>query len=111
MWGQVATSLVKQDNLSVTLACKLFDHHRQSFYQLKSDIEKDIANERRVLESVCEIRAEDPGIGAYKLWLMMRNIYGYEAVMGRDRFFPRVIHIGNIGLFRLLWSRFGVKLR
>ena len=38
MWGQVATSLVKQDNLSVTLACKLFDHHRQSFYQLKSDI-------------------------------------------------------------------------
>lgn len=87
MWGQVATSLVKQDNLSVTLACKLFDHHRQSFYQLKSDIEKDIANERRVLESVCEIRAEDPGIGAYKLWLMMRNIYGYEAVMGRDRFY------------------------
>ena len=43
--------------------------------------------ERQIVKSVRDIRTEDPGIGAYKLWLMMTDMYGRNYVMGRDRFF------------------------
>ncbi len=39
------------------------------------------------MESVREIRSEDPGIGGYKLWLMMVSLFGRDFVPGRDRFF------------------------
>ena len=35
---------------------------------------------------VREIRAEDPGIGAYKLFLILKDIYG-KRMFGRDRFY------------------------
>ena len=43
--------------------------------------------ERQIVVSVRDIRREDPGMGAYKLWLMMIDMYGRNYVMGRDRFF------------------------
>lgn len=43
--------------------------------------------ESQIVNSVKDIREEDPGIGAYKLWLMMIDMYGRDYVMGRDRFF------------------------
>ena len=79
--------LVFERNMNVALVVRLFGHCRQAFYQSKADIEKEVEHERKVIESVEEIRAEDPGIGGYKLWLMMISLYGRDFVPGRDRFF------------------------
>lgn len=73
--------------MKVAFACRLLGRCRQSFYQERADIENEIARERIIVRSVKDIREEDPGIGAYKLWLMMKDMYGEDFIMGRDRFF------------------------
>lgn len=78
--------LVDKDKLNVALACRLLGHCRQAFYQTKSDIINKLDRERQVVDSVKEIRCEDPGIGGLKLWHMMQGIYGRNNVMGRDSF-------------------------
>ena len=47
----------------------------------------EVEHERKVVEAVKEIRKEDPGIGGYKLWLMLIALFGRDFVSGRDRFF------------------------
>ena len=79
--------LVFECCLKVALVVRLFGHCRQAFYQSKADIEKEVEHERKVLEAVKEIREEDPGIGGYKLWLMLISLFGRDFVPGRDRFF------------------------
>ena len=79
--------LVIQHCLRVALVCRLFGHCRQAFYQWKSDIEESVDQERRLVETVIEIRGEDPGIGGYKLWRMLIDMFGRASVSGRDRFF------------------------
>ena len=71
----------------VALVCRLFGHCRQAFYQSKADIESEIEHEHKVIEAVKEIREEDPGIGGYKLWLMLISLFGRGFVPGRDGFF------------------------
>ena len=73
--------------MKVSLACRLFGHCRQAFYQSKADIEKEMEQERRLIGAVREIRTEDPRIGGYKLWLMLISLFGRDSVPGRDRFF------------------------
>ena len=79
--------LVFECGLAVALVVRLFGRCRQAFYQSKADIEKEVEHERKVLEAVKEIREEDPGIGGYKLWLMLISLFGRDFVPGRDRFF------------------------
>ena len=79
--------LVVQHCLKVALVCRLFGRCRQAFYQSKADIETEAAHERKVIEAVREIRCEDPGIGGYKLWLMLIAMFGEKFVPGRDCFF------------------------
>jgi len=74
--------LVGKESLKVSLACRLFGHCRQAFYQSKADIEKEVERERQIVKSVRDIRDEDQGIGAYKLWLMVIDMYGRDYVMG-----------------------------
>ena len=76
--------LVFECGLAVALVCRLFGHCRQAFYQSKADIEKEVEHERKVIEAVREIRVEDPGIGGYKLWLMLIAMFGRGFVPGRD---------------------------
>ena len=80
-------TLVFECGLAVALVCRLFGHCRQAFYQSKADIEKEKEHEREVIGAVREIRQEDPGIGGYKLWLMLIDMFGRAIVPGRDRFF------------------------
>ena len=87
IWGQIATELVGKRGMKVALACRLFGHCRQAFYQAKADIEKDVEHERRIIDAVREIRSEDPRIGGYKLWLMLISLFGRDYMPGRDRFF------------------------
>ena len=79
--------LVFECGLAVALVVRLFGRCRQAFYQSKADIEKDVEHERKAIEAVREIRGEDPGIGGYKLWLMLISMFGRGFVPGRDRFF------------------------
>ena len=79
--------LVSGCGLAVALVVRLFGRCRQAFYQSKADIEKEVSHERKVIEAVREIREEDPGIGGYKLWLMLIAMFGRDFVPGRDRFF------------------------
>lgn len=73
-------------DVSVALACRLFGHCRQSFYQCRTDLEKRMEHERLLLSAVMEIRDEDPGIGGYKLWLLCCSLFGRGSVPGRDTF-------------------------
>ena len=75
IWGQIVTELVSQRNLKVALACRLFGHCRQAYYQSKADIESQIHRERLMLDAVRDIRIEDPGIGCYKLWIMLTVLF------------------------------------
>lgn len=79
--------LVEQRNVKVASACRLFGHCRQAFYQSKADIEAEVSRDKVILDNVREIREEDPGIGGYKLWLMLTELYGREIIPGRDSFF------------------------
>ena len=79
--------LVFECGLAVALVVRLFGRCRQAFYQSKADIEKEVEHERKAIEAVREIRGDDPGIGGYKLWLMLISMFGRGFVPGRDRFF------------------------
>ena len=39
-----------------------------------------------MMQAVQEIRSVDPGIGGYKLWLMLCDVFGREWMPGRDAF-------------------------
>lgn len=73
--------------MRVTLACRLFGHCRQAFYQSKADIVSELRLERVIIGNVREIRGEDPGIGGYKLWVMLRALLGSGVMPGRDSFY------------------------
>ena len=73
--------------MKVAPACRLFGHCRQAYYQSKADIETRLKNERLILDSVREIRSEDPGIGGYKLWVMLVVLFGSRFMPGRDSFY------------------------
>ena len=79
--------LVEQRSMKVATACRLFGHCRQAFYQSKADIEAEVNRDKIILDNVREIRDEDPGIGGYKLWLMLTELYGRKLIPGRDSFF------------------------
>ena len=81
IWGQVVMELVEQRNMKVATACRLFSHCRQAFYQSKADIEAEVNRDKIILDNVREIRDEDPGIGGYKLWLMLTELYGRELML------------------------------
>lgn len=40
-----------------------------------------------MLEEVRRIRDDAPGMGAYKLYLILQDVFGRENMMGRDAFF------------------------
>lgn len=44
-------------------------------------------NERLMLDTVREIRGEDPGIGGYKLWIMLTALFGERFMPGGDSFY------------------------
>lgn len=69
------------------MVCRLFGRSRQAFYQSKADIEAQQQRERIVLTAVHEIRKEDPGIGGYKLWIMLIVLFGQQFMPGRDSFY------------------------
>ena len=73
--------LVEQRSMKDATACRLFDHCRQAFYQSNDDIEAEVNRDKVILDNVREIRDENPGIGGYKLWLMLTELYGRKLMV------------------------------
>ena len=48
----------------------------------------------RIEDSVLEIRKLDPGIGYYKLWLMLKRMYASDWMPGRDAFLGMLRSLG-----------------
>lgn len=80
------TELVKQHRTSVRVGCRLFGHCHQAYYQFRSDFQAECDRERHIVQTVKEIRQEDPRIGGYKLWLMLRSLCTFGKFPGRDKF-------------------------
>ena len=59
---------------------------RQAFYKKKTDGVEKLTTERKILDTVHEIREIDPGIGGVKLWLMLSTMFGSGRMLGRDAF-------------------------
>lgn len=68
------------------MACSLFGHTRQAYYQKKRDEREWMRRVNRIIDTVSEIRRQDPGIGGYKLWLMTKRMFRHDWVPGRDQF-------------------------
>ena len=55
IWGQIVKELVRDRGLKVAVACRLFGHCRQAFYQLKADLEEEMRRESLIVKNVREI--------------------------------------------------------
>lgn len=66
--------------------CELFGVSRQAFYQKKLYFEKDTIN-HLVLDFVRSERVHSPNIGGYKLYLMVKEHFQEDFIMGRDSFY------------------------
>ena len=91
--------LVSQNRTNVRTACRLFGHCHQAYYQFKSDFQEERHKEAEIVQSVKEIREEDPGIGAFKLFLMIAVLFGKDCMPGRDAFF-RILRKNKLMLKR-----------
>jgi len=67
--------------------CGLFGYSRQAYYQYKPDTFTGSQREQLLYETIVTYRAQAPRIGAFKLYLICRSIFGKENLMGRDAFF------------------------
>ena len=47
----------------------------------------EVKHERVIIENVREIRKEAPGIGGYKLWIMLCALFAPDIMPGRDSFY------------------------
>lgn len=87
-WRQAVNSLrQRHPGKSLRCLCGLFGKTREGYYSVnREEMEARILLENNMESMVQEIRKEDPGIGAYKLFLMLKDIYG-KRMFGRDRFY------------------------
>lgn len=72
--------------MSIEYACGLFGHSKQAYYKGRQDDVERVRRLMRIVDSVTEIRRLDPGIGYYKLWLMLRRMFQNDWMPGRDAF-------------------------
>lgn len=69
----------------------LFGKSREGYYSVSRSVREERAVcEREIVRAVEDIRRQDPGIGAYKLHLMIKEVFP-DAAPGRDRFY-RLMH-------------------
>ena len=71
---------------SLECLCGLFGKTRQAYYKKKKTDDRILLQTDKVLKEVRSIRELDPGIGAYKLFLMLHEVFGVH-MFGRNRFY------------------------
>lgn len=77
----------KQYSLTKEFACSLFGKTRQGYNKVQALSRRRFLKEKALCKAVEEIREIDPGIGGYKLWIMLKDIFGEDMVRGRDSFY------------------------
>lgn len=76
-----------EHKVSVRLLSGLFGKTREGFYSVSMDtLHQRGTNESGIVRLTREIRDQAPGIGAFKLFLILKDIYP-ERMMGRDSFY------------------------
>ena len=73
--------------LSISRACALLGFTKQAYYKSRKRIGERLVHEQQIYRSVLSLRKEDPMLGGYKLWLMMKDTFGSGRVPGRDNFY------------------------
>ena len=58
----------------------------EGLQEWKGDIEGEVNGDKIMLDNVGEMGDEDGGIGGYKVWVMVREVYGREVIGGGERF-------------------------
>ena len=81
---------------TIEYACTLFGHTFQAYYKKKHNEEENVRRLMRIIDAVTEIRRMDPGIGYYKLWLMIQRMFREEWVPGRDSFLKILREFGML---------------
>lgn len=77
--------------VSVKILSGLFGKTREGFYSVSMDtLHQRETKESGIVRLTREIRDQAPGIGAFKLFLILKDIYP-EQMMGRDSFY-RLMH-------------------
>jgi transposase InsO family protein len=71
---------------TIVYCCELLDRSKQAYYQKCKRDQEYILRVMRIVDAVKQIREMDPGIGYYKLWLMMKRMFLCDWVPGRDSF-------------------------
>ena len=66
--------------------CELLGQSKQAYYKKQKREEESAHRVIRIVDAVRQIREMDPGIGYYKLWLMMKRMFVDDWVPGRDAF-------------------------
>ncbi|MGN0351036.1 MAG: IS3 family transposase [Roseburia sp.] len=75
----------------------LFGKSREGYYSVSREKRNRLRlNERMIVDKVRELRSEAPGIGAYKMFLILKSIFP-DAIPGRDKFYE-IIHKNNLML-------------
>jgi transposase InsO family protein len=70
----------------VNYCCELFGRTKQAYYKGIRRDKEQIPQVIRIVDAVRQIRELDQGIGYYKLWLMMKQLFLADRVPGRDAF-------------------------
>ena len=65
----------EQYGLSIEAACELFGHSARAYYYWRTHAKMTLSREKIIIEMARAIREQDPGIGSYKMWLMIRESY------------------------------------
>ena len=73
--------------LSIHRACALLGFTKQVYYKSHKRIGERLIYEQQIYHSVLSLRKEDPMLGGYKLWLMMKGTFSSDWVPGRDNFY------------------------
>lgn len=67
--------------------CRLFGKTREGYYSVSRERRAQRAlTEKEIIEKVREVRSRAPGIGAFKLFLILKEIF-LDRMTGRDRFY------------------------
>lgn len=87
------------DTYTVSELCGLFGKSKQAYYKHDSDVcLRRMAMEELAVRYIRDVRAKDPGIGGFKIWIMYAREFGQASAIGRDRFCE-------------IFDRYGYKLR
>lgn len=83
--------------MSVKTLSGLFGKTREGYYSVSKEKQRQrTLLESDIVEMVQEIRKQAPGIGAYKLFLILRDVYP-EKMTGRDKFY-KLLHTRQLML-------------